>query len=204
MGRLEYLLDRVKEDYMNETQTVVAADDFMEELRSFPGGEKVDLCIQCGTCTASCPNADRMDYAPRQVIAMLRAGMFDEVLRSNSMWFCASCYLCTVRCPRDIKPTELMHSLECMSARHGLSTKRTQTPAMYRAFVASINSNGRVHEFDFMFKFLLRHPLSALKMLPLALSLLSHGRLAFRGTRIKGKKQMTAILGKAHSIGGAT
>ena len=30
---------------------------FVEEVSAIPGGERVKLCIQCGSCTASCPNA---------------------------------------------------------------------------------------------------------------------------------------------------
>lgn len=190
---------------------------FVEEVSAIPGGERVKLCIQCGSCTASCPNAKEMDYPPRQIIAMVRAGMRDEALSSNSMWYCASCYLCTVRCPRGIKPTELMHALECLAIRHGVATKRTLTPLMYQAFVDSIKSNGRVHEFSFTLRYYLRairfympnrtNPLNPLRafelvgMLPVAFGLFSHGRLSLRPSRIKGMKDLKAVIEKAQSIG---
>ena len=102
-----------------------------DELATIPGGENLNLCIQCGTCSGSCPNIDYMDYSPRQIIAMVRAGFRDEVLSSNTMWVCASCYLCTVRCPRDVKITELMHALESIALHHGLSNRKTTTPSRY-------------------------------------------------------------------------
>jgi heterodisulfide reductase subunit C len=189
---------------------------FLEELASIPGGEGVKLCIQCGTCSGSCPNANEMDYPPRQMIALVRAGMRDEALSSNSMWYCASCYLCTVRCPREIKITELMHALECLAIRHGMDTKRTRTPLMYRTFVDSIRSNGRVHEFGFMVRYYIRamrfylpsraNPLNPLRvfelfgMLPVGLGLYSHGRLALRPTKVKGMKGLKAIIDKAEAI----
>lgn len=189
---------------------------FLEEVASIPGGEGVKLCIQCGTCSGSCPNANEMDYPPRQMIALVRAGMRDEALSSNSMWYCASCYLCTVRCPREIKITELMHALECLAIRHGLDTKRTRTPLMYRTFVDSIKSNGRVHEFGFMVNYYIRamrfylptranpwNPLRVFElfgMLPVALGLYSHGRLALRPTKVKGMKGLKAIIDKAEAI----
>ena len=37
-------------------------------------------CIQCGTCGGSCPSAADMDHTPRELFAMIRAGMRDEVL----------------------------------------------------------------------------------------------------------------------------
>ena len=70
--------------------------DFINEVCSIPGGEAIRSCIQCGICTGSCPTADKWDFPPRRVIAMVRAGLREELLSSNSMWFCASCYTCTV------------------------------------------------------------------------------------------------------------
>lgn len=191
----------------------------MEELSAIPGGRDVLKCIQCGSCTGSCPNASKMDYPPRKAIHLIRSGMQDTVLASNSMWYCASCYLCTVRCPREIKITDLMHALESLAVRHGVATVRTRTPVMYRTFVDSIKSNGRVHEFSFTMRYYLRNlrsylptraePLKPLKafellgMLPIAWGLFSHGRLPLRPSKIKGTKELTAIITKAQSMGGA-
>ena len=184
---------------------VKETNDFVKEIRAVPGGEAINLCIQCGTCSASCPNVDRMDRTPRALIAMARAGMRDEVLSSNSMWLCASCYLCTVRCPRGIKITDLMHALECLSVRQGLSNPRTLTPAMYRSFSDFVYSLGSVPEMGFMvWYYFLTNPLRAVKMLPLALSLLRHGRLSVRARRMRpeAESQLRAILDKAEALGG--
>jgi len=178
---------------------------FVEEISAIPGGEKVKLCIQCGTCSASCPNANRMDYTPRQLIAMARAGMRDEVLSSRSPWLCLSCYLCTVRCPRGIKPTDLMHTLECLAVRSNVSSGRTRTPKMYRSFSDFVYSLGNVPEMAFMtWYYLLTNPLRAIRMLPQAFSLLKHGRLSATAKRLKpeAEAQLKAIIDKADSIGG--
>ena len=189
---------------MDKTITLARERSFIEELSALPGGEGVRLCIQCGTCTGSCPNANKMDFAPREVIALTRAGLHEEVLSSNSMWFCASCYLCTVRCPRDIKPTDLMHALECLAVRYGVATKRTRTPVMYRSFTDSMKSSGRVHELGFMAKYFLRtNPLEALKMTSLGSKLFFRGRMPISGKKIKGTAQLKAILDKAKALGGA-
>ena len=188
----------------------VDEDDFLEEAYSVPGGESVRWCVQCGMCSGTCPNAPLMDYSPRGIIALIRAGERRDVLASNSMWICASCYLCTVRCPKEVKITELMHALERLSAYYGLTSKRTLTSAMYRAFVNSIKSNGRVHELGMMMKFYLStlltgkiNPFALIKMLPLALKLLLHGRLSIKPTKIKGSKQLKTIVERAQALGGA-
>ena len=179
---------------------------FVDEISAIPGGDGIRLCIQCGTCTASCPNANKMEHTPSQLIAMARAGLKEEVLSSNAMWYCLSCYLCTVRCPRGIKPTELMHSLECLSVREGLSHGRTLTPAMYRSFNSFVYSLGSLPEFGFMTWFyMLTNPLRAVRMLPVARKLISHGRLSIKARRLtpEGTKQLKAILDKAEELGGA-
>ena len=185
----------------------IRANSFVDEISAIPGGEGIRLCIQCGTWTASCPNANRMDHTPAQLIAMARADMREEVLSSNAMWYCLSCYLCTVRCPRGIKQTDLMHALESLAVREGLSSGRTLTPAMYRSFNDFVYSLGSLPEFGFMTWFyLLTNPLRAFRMIPLALSLFKHGRLSIRARRLtpEGTKQLKAILDKAESLGGVS
>jgi len=191
---------------MDDTMVKAPAAEvsFIDEVCSIPGGDAIRSCIQCGMCTGSCPTASRWDYPPRQAIAMVRAGLRNELLSSNSMWFCASCYICTVRCPRDIKPTDIMHALEILAIRDGLSTKRSRTPVMYKCFVDSAKSNGRVYELGMMLKFFLRtNPFAALKMAPVGLGLFLHKRLPLRPNRIKGRGELKAILDKAKALGGA-
>jgi heterodisulfide reductase subunit C len=192
---------------METTARVTRVGTFVDEISAIPGGEAIRLCIQCGTCTASCPNAGRMEHTPSQLIAMARAGMRDEVLSSNAMWYCLSCYLCTVRCPRGIKITDIMHALEGLAVREQLSHGRTLTPTMYRSFSDFVYSLGSLPELGFMSWFyLLTNPVRALRMTPVALDLLKHGRLSIRARRLtpEGTNQLKAILDKAESLGGVT
>ena len=176
----------------------------VEEVAATPGGENIRACIQCGVCTGTCPMAAEMEYPPRKIIALIRAGMRDEVLSSSSMWYCLSCYMCTVRCPRGVKPTGLAHTLESLATEHGFKIKRTRTPAMYRSFVNSIRGNGRVHEFGMMVRFYLKTSLlAAMRLLPLALSLLRHGRLPLKPHRAKGREELKQILRRFAEVRGA-
>ena len=179
----------------------VGMKSFVDEVAATLGGEHIHACIQCGICTASCPVASEMEYPPRKIIAMIRAGMRDEVLSSSSMWYCLSCHLCGCRCPRKVKPTELAHALESLAVQHGYRVKKTYTPAMYRSFVNSIRANGRVHEFGMMLRFyLLANPLAALKMLPLGLKLLLHRRMPLIPERAKGKEDLSRIIQKFREV----
>lgn len=191
---------------MAETMVKAPAADvsFINEVCSIPGGEAINSCIQCGVCTGSCPTANQWDYPPRRAIAMIRAGLRDELLSSNSMWFCVSCYSCTVRCPRDIKPADIMHALEIIAIRSGKSTKKSNTPIMYQCFVDSARSNGRVYELGMMIKlFLKTNPFAALKLAPVGMGLFFHKRLPLKPSRIKDMSGLKAILNKARELGGA-
>ena len=182
--------------------------NFLDEVKATPGGAHVLACIQCGTCSGSCPMAGAMEYPPRKIIAMIRAGMRDEVLSSSSMSFCLSCYMCTARCPRDVKPTELAHALESLAIHHGYRID-SNTLAMYRSFVGSIQSNGRVHELGMMVRFylsilpkLVAHPIAAIKMAPLGLQLFRHQRLPLKPALTKGKGELSRIIQKFREIRG--
>jgi heterodisulfide reductase subunit C len=177
---------------------------FLDEVKATPGGEHVLACIQCGTCSGSCPMAVNMEYPPRKIIAMVRAGMRDEVLSSNSMWFCLSCYLCTVRCPRGVKPTELAHALESLASQHGFRVGGTSTPDLYRSFVGSIRDNGRVHELGMMLKYYLPRPLAALKMWLVGLQLFIHRRMPLLPKRVRGRKDLSRIIEKFREVRGAS
>jgi len=185
------------------TTKVHGVNSFIQEISSMPGGEKINLCIQCGTCSASCPNASKMDYTPRELIAMARAGMREEVLSSNSMWLCLSCYMCTVRCPRGIVPTYIMHALEHLAMRHNISTPRTRTPTLYKVFSDTVYSSGHIPRLGCMTRFYLKvNPFSALKNTSVALALFRHGRMPIKPTRLKPETlgQFRAILDKARAL----
>ena len=90
----------------------------LEEVSAATAGvSRLEMCIQCGTCGGACPSAADMDHTPRALFAMIRAGMRDEVLHSNTPWFCVSCYHCVVRCPQEVHIADVMYTLKSMAVR---------------------------------------------------------------------------------------
>jgi len=73
---------------------------------------KLRTCIQCGTCSATCPTAYAMDYPPRLVWRRVQLGLRDEVLNSRTFWLCTTCKACQVRCPRGIDLMDVMIALK--------------------------------------------------------------------------------------------
>ncbi len=91
--------------------------DFMRQVE--PDWHKLMTCFQCGTCSASCPSAELMDYSPRQVWQLMRLGLRDQVMNSRTFWLCTQCYACQVRCPRGIHISETMRHLREWAVAQG-------------------------------------------------------------------------------------
>jgi len=175
---------------------------FLEDIYSIPGGEKIRECIQCGTCSASCPTSYAMDYTPREVIAALRAGILDRVLKSNTIWLCASCYSCTVRCPSGIKLTDVMYELKRLAVEFSLVEKQAKAPVVSKLFVDLVDKNGRISEVSLVGKFMLKtNPLAAIGMMPRAWKLLTRGRMPLITHRIKRISELEKLVSTTSEIG---
>lgn len=83
------------------------------------GGEKINLCIQCGTCTASCPSGRRTAFRTRQLIRRASLGLREEVLSDKDLWLCTTCFTCLERCPRGVDPTDVILALRNMAVEAG-------------------------------------------------------------------------------------
>ena len=159
---------------------------FPLEIMARPGGEALRDCIQCGTCSGACPMSVYMDQTPRRIIALTRAGLERDVLESATPWLCASCYECQVRCPREIKVTDVMYALKRRALEKGLHPRRFPIPVLARSFCDLVAANGRNSESWLVVALMLRtNPLGLLKMAPLGLKLLKTGRMVVRKDRIK-------------------
>jgi len=168
---------------------------FVDEIASIPGGEKLYSCIQCGTCSGMCPISPYMDYTPRQIIAMIRAGFKGEVLSSYTTWLCASCYSCTVECPKDIKLTDIMYAAKRLAIREKVYPKRFPTPVLAREFFKAVENYGRSTESWLLVNlFMKTNPFQALKQMSLGLRLFAQGRLSLKRETIKRRGELKSIL----------
>ena len=56
-----------------------------------------------------------MDILPNQMFRHIQYGHRDKVLAANSIWLCASCHTCSVRCPNSIDIAKVMDTLRSIS-----------------------------------------------------------------------------------------
>ena len=164
------------------------------------GVSHLEMCIQCGTCGGSCPSAADMDHTPRMLFAMLRAGMRDEVLRSNTPWICVSCYHCVVRCPQKVHIPDVMYTLKGMAISANLFSDNN-APDFSHYFVDFIENFGRSYEFGLATRHYLKHyPLRLPGMALMGYGMLTSKRMSMLPTRIKNMDQLRAILAKAKTL----
>ena len=161
--------------------------------------EAVSVCYQCGTCSGSCPVAPAggMDYTPRTIMRMIQAGLEDEVLSSETVWTCAACYACAVRCPRDIDITDVMIRLRNLALirGHPLRTDVARRGRVYNwDFTQIVRRFGRIYELELVLRYYLKtNPLGLLGMAPVGLTMFLKHKLRFLPDAIEGRKEIQGI-----------
>ena len=174
---------------------------FLNSVHLIPGGDKIKACIQCGTCTGSCPLSYLMDITPRELIALFRAGDIDSVIKSRTIWVCASCYSCQTRCPSSIKVTDIIYSLKRMAMNRKVYPKKFPVHSLSDSFIKSMRSFGRLNEPRLMMYYFLKTGIwKSLSFLPLGLKMARKGRLEYKATKIKEIKSFKKIIKKAQEL----
>jgi heterodisulfide reductase subunit C len=169
--------------------------DFSEQIQNTPGGEHLSSCIQCGTCSATCPLSIYMDYTPRRLIAMTRAGFEEEVLKSFTIWLCASCYSCSVECPKQIKITDVMYALKRNAIQKKVYPRKFPVPVLAKEFFNLIKSNGRNNERALILRLYLKtNMFKMLKQASIGWRLFSRGRMELGSEKTKNRKQLRTLM----------
>ena len=178
-----------------------------EEMAGLPNGlqsvqEMVKSCIQCGTCTASCPNATAMDLTPRQLWRNVLMERPEDVFNSKTFTLCSACYYCTLRCPRGLPLTEAMGGLKQIAAQKNVKSHK-HSIQFYQSFMDSVRRHGRVHEMEFMTLFFvgIKNPLLPLKFAPLGCRLMAKGKVPFE-IPSKEPNALSAIFKKVDQMEG--
>jgi len=177
-------------------------DAFWHQVSSFPEGHRINQCLQCGTCTGTCPVSYAMDITPRQTIALFRAGMLEDILNSRTLWICASCYSCTVRCPVGIRVTDTMYALKRLAMEKRIYPKRFPVHTLSDTFVKNVYMFGRNYELGLGIQYFLRSDFVKLfTNIGYALSMIRRGRLGILPKRVRRVNEIRAIIKKANTFG---
>lgn len=164
---------------------------FIDAVRQ-ESGQNPGACIQCGKCSAGCPMNDDYDISVSGVMRFVQAGCEGELLSSKSIWLCAFCQTCSVRCPMEIDVAAVMETLRTMAWSQGKASEK-KVKTFYKAFLKSIGKHGRVHELGMMVEYMLRSGRLATDI-DLAPKTLAMNKLSLKPHEIAGKDEVAAII----------
>jgi quinone-modifying oxidoreductase, subunit QmoC len=168
---------------------------FGRDVMSVPGCSELQSCIQCGTCSGVCPLSIYMDHTPRQVMALTREDFKYEVLRSRTIWLCASCYACTVECPQEVRITDIMYELKQRAIHEGIYPKRFPIPILAHDFSEMVRKNGRITELPLVVMLFLKTSwLAAIGNWRLGIDLMRTGRFSLKTEKIKQNKDIGRMM----------
>lgn len=103
--------------------------------------ELSDYCYQCGRCTSGCEAHKLLELEPHEIVALLKRGLIDEMVNSDIIWTCMSCFKCRQRCPQKVAPVEILFALKNMVVASG-----KQIPGNYSAYLQSVLSKGLLQD----------------------------------------------------------
>ena len=159
-------------------------------------------CIQCGTCTASCPSAEAMDISPRKMWRMVNLGLEDEVLHSKTMWLCTVCYQCSVRCPRGIPLTETIAKLKQRAIQARIQ-EWSESTKFYKSFSDVMRTYGRMREMEFMVRYFLATNLfAAMPFTGMALTMFMRGKLKPELPKLSGAGRLDRLFNRVAELEG--
>lgn len=75
------------------------------------GANGMDLCFNCGNCTAVCPLSLDGTSFPRKLVRYAQLGLKEKLATAPEPWLCYYCGECSATCPKEATPGETMAAL---------------------------------------------------------------------------------------------
>lgn len=118
-------------------------------------GQDISTCYQCGNCTAGCPAGFVYDRQVNQIMRGVQLGLKEQVLKSNAVWFCLGCSMCSLRCPNNIDVARVMETLRHMAREAGDVTV-PRVEKFWLSFLDTVRAFGRTWEIGTMALYMFR------------------------------------------------
>jgi heterodisulfide reductase subunit C len=100
---------------------------------------RADYCYQCAKCTSGCEAMKLLELEPHHVMALVKSGFIEELVNSEIIWTCVTCYKCKERCPQRVAPIDVLFSLKNIAIASG-----KQVPGNYTALLQSVLTTGYI------------------------------------------------------------
>jgi heterodisulfide reductase subunit C len=103
--------------------------------------EVSDFCYQCAKCTSGCEAHKLLELEPHKITALLKRGLIDEMVNSEIIWTCMSCFKCKERCPQKVAPVNILFTLKNLAVATG-----KQVPGDFTAMLQSAMGIGLIQD----------------------------------------------------------
>jgi heterodisulfide reductase subunit C len=118
---------------------------FYKEIARQPKGEGITKCLSCGTCASICQVFSvNPAYNPRKLIQKAILGLRNDVLKSEMIWICSRCNSCIEKCPKGIRPGDIIMALRHIAIKEGIANTRGVRHSLF--FKKSILKTGKINE----------------------------------------------------------
>lgn len=98
-------------------------------------------CYQCTKCTSGCEAMKLLELEPHKITALVKMGYIQEVLNSDIIWTCVTCYKCKQRCPQKVSPVDIMYVCKNMSILTGKNV-----PGEYSNWLQGVLGTGYIFQ----------------------------------------------------------
>ncbi|MCK4614079.1 MAG: 4Fe-4S dicluster domain-containing protein [Thermoplasmata archaeon] len=106
-------------------------DSMSEDISNF--------CFQCGKCTSGCEAFILLELEPHRIMALVKNGFIDELVNSDIIWTCMTCFKCKERCPQGMAPVNVLFALKNLAVAMG-----KQIPSGYTNMLQNVLGTGLI------------------------------------------------------------
>ena len=172
-----------------------SVDDLAKEIHEI-SGINVYNCYQCGKCSAGCTVSQFIEESPTRLIRLIQLGQKEIVFKSKTPYLCATCNICSSRCPMEIEVSKLMEAIRISAGKDRIEPPVKEIPAFSEAFLNPIKSNGKSFELGMMigYKIKTMTPFTDAELAPV---MLKNNKLPFIPGKVKNKNRIKRIFDRA-------